>query len=79
MSKPLYLVEVIAQGLGANGENVDSAVPAVHPVCDSTHQHPGKFTEAVRASNRREATILVKRKYPGYLVLGKVMRVPQSP
>ncbi|GLR00037.1 hypothetical protein [Dyella mobilis] len=74
MSKALYLVEVIAREINENVRDAGSSVPTDYPASDLARQHSGKFTEAVRASNRREATILVKRKYPGYLVSGNVMK-----
>jgi hypothetical protein len=60
MSKALYLVNVIPQ----EPRRDDQLGPS----------HQAGFVEEIRASNRREAMILVRRKYPGYVVLDNVVK-----
>ena len=71
MSKSRYLVNVA--GRGREGRDVapcpSSAVP------DRMQRDGAGFVETVRASNRREAMMLVRRKYPDRLVLEKVLKL----
>jgi hypothetical protein len=71
MTKCLYLVQVLQKGREADGGASGSSIQGA-----SDQPDPGAagFVEAVRASNRREAMILVKRKYPDHLVLDKVVK-----
>jgi hypothetical protein len=71
MTKCLYLVQVLQKGqemeCGGSGSSI-------HRASDLADSGAAGFVEAVRASNRREAMILVKRKYPDHFVLDKVMK-----
>jgi hypothetical protein len=71
MSKALYLVNVIPQRKEGETRSSDH-VSASNP----DRQRAGEFVETIRASNRREAMILVRRMYPGYLVLDDVVKAP---
>jgi hypothetical protein len=76
MSKSLYLVDVIPQGLKDDDGQIHALARIAHEVGDSVEPCAGRFVEAIRASNRREAMILVRRKYPGFVVLDKVVKAP---
>jgi hypothetical protein len=70
MSKTLYLVHVIRKESGEDGRALNTSAS------DPVDPDAARFVEAIRASNRREAWILVRRKYPEHLVLDKVMKAP---
>jgi hypothetical protein len=66
----------IPQGLKDDDKVIRASAHATHEAGDSVDLCVGGFVEVVRASNRREAMILVRRKYPGFVVLDKVVKAP---
>ncbi|WP_114240728.1 hypothetical protein [Dyella sp. C9] len=72
MSKAVYLVDVVRKGREGEYKQLRHAGrPLAGDPADE--DSPG-FVEAIRASNRREAMVLVRRKYPEHLVLDKVVK-----
>ena len=71
MSKSCYLVNVA----GRRREGGDVAPYPSSAVPDRMECDDAGFVESVRASNRREAMMLVRRKYPDRLVLEKVLKL----
>lgn len=73
MGKAVYYVSVIRKGMESE----------YHALC-RTGSLPGGhgsevgFVEPIRASNRREAFVLVRRKYPDHLVLDDAVKEPPN-
>lgn len=69
MGKAVYFVSVIHKGR-------EREYQALSAAGSLQTDHPGDigFVEPIRASNRREAFVLVRRKYPEHLVLAGAVK-----
>ncbi|WP_109126682.1 hypothetical protein [Dyella sp. C11] len=69
MSKAVYFVSVVHKGRESDYQALSKrgALPGGYP-------NEIGFVEPIRASNRREAFILVRRKYPDHLVLDDAIK-----
>lgn len=74
MSKPLYLVGVVHRGREGDFQRSRAKAPAAAALAPDQLADIG-FSETVRASNRREAYVLIKRKYPDHLVLDSAVKL----
>jgi hypothetical protein len=72
MSKAMYRVNVVHKG---REDDYEALPPSDRMLAFRSHDAMALgFVESVRASNRREAMVLVKRMYPGHRVLAKVVK-----
>jgi hypothetical protein len=69
MTKPVYSVKVVQKGREA--EYLDAMAQPQAQRQEASGQSSGSlfFTEQVRASNKREAVMLVRKRYPDHQVL----------
>ncbi|MGH8081812.1 MAG: hypothetical protein ACREP7_14655 [Lysobacter sp.] len=72
MSKPTYYVEVVHSGREQDHHDYWVLGHRANRSGEPLSPESVGFIEAVRASNRREAVVLVKRKYPGHAIAGKI-------
>ncbi|MEH6417152.1 hypothetical protein [Pseudomonas sp. CGJS7] len=74
MSKPTFYVEVVHAGREQDHHDYWVLGRRASRSGEPLSVEAMSFVEAVRASNRREAMVLVRRKYPGHALAGKVDR-----
>ncbi|ALN91238.1 MULTISPECIES: hypothetical protein [Lysobacter] len=75
MGKPTYYVEVVRAGREQDHHDYWVLGRRAKHSGEPLNAEEVSFVEAVRASNRREAVVLVGRKYPGHAIAGMVAKV----
>jgi hypothetical protein len=78
MAKPTFLVMVSREGCEREFDALWERLRSTADRAMADEMERVGFVEAVRASNRREAMVLVRARYPGHRIASRIVRQVQA-